>query len=140
MLKNKPKKGAKYYLELEARLKEIIDDINYRVALVLVEGIRDEESLRKIGVKRPVTRFCDSKLPTFAFVEDVTNNYKGQTILVLFDFDKEGRGIAKKISRELEEKGVKVERFLRNEIAELLLKEGIWRMEDAYLIKQKAAY
>lgn len=136
----KKKKGPKYYYELEARLKEIIDDVNYRVAVVLVEGIHDEESLRKIGVKRPIMRFCDFMLPTFSFVESIANDYKGQTVLVLFDYDEEGRKLAQKIGTGLEEKGVKIERFLRKEMADLLVREGVWRIEDAYTLKEKTPY
>ena len=139
-MNGKKKKGPKYYYELEARLKEIIDDVNYRVAVVLVEGIHDEESLRKIGVKRPIMRFCDSMLPTFSFVESIANDYKGQTVLMLFDYDEDGRKLAQKIGTQLEEKGVKIEHFLRKEIADLFVREGVWRIEDAYTLKGKTPY
>ena len=139
-LKGKPRGKIKHYFEAEAELNKIVDDVNYRVALVLVEGIRDEEALRKVGLKRPVIRFCDSKLPVFAFVEEVANNYSDQTVLVLFDFDEEGKKMATRIGRELEERGVKIDHFVRNELAKLLVKEGIWRIEDVYMIKTKATY
>ncbi|MDD1776323.1 MAG: hypothetical protein LUP94_03110 [Candidatus Methanomethylicus sp.] len=127
-------------LEAEALLGKFIADINYRISLVLVEGIHDEDGLRKVGVKRPILRFCDSKLSTFAFVEEVVQNYSDQTVLVLFDFDDEGKKMAKKMEVQLEENGVKIDHFLRKELAKLLIGEGIWRVEDIFKIKAKAVY
>ncbi len=118
---------------------EVIDDINYRVAMVIVEGICDELALLKFGLKRPVRRFGDSRMPTFAFVDEVISDYREQTVLVLVDFDEEGMKIAGRISGELEERGVKVDRFNRRRISRLLRAEGILRIEEIGTISSKAA-
>jgi len=65
---NKPRKGVKHYLDLVAELKALIDNLNFATSLVVVEGRHDEEALRRLGLRSPVARFCDSGLPFFAFV------------------------------------------------------------------------
>lgn len=132
------RRSPKHYMEVQAQLKEIIEDINYRVAMVIVEGIRDEQALLKFGLKRPVRRYSDSRMPTFAFVDEIVADYREQTVLVLVDFDEEGAKIAGRISGELEERGVKVDRFNRRRISRLLRAEGILRIEEMGRISSKA--
>jgi 5S rRNA maturation endonuclease (ribonuclease M5) len=139
-LVSRPRKGIKYYLELEARLNSVIEKINYGVSLVIVEGSHDEAALRKVGLRTPVIGFSKSGLPVFAFVDELMKCYKGLTVVVLLDFDEEGAKMAERISRELEEGGVKVERFFRRKLGELLVREGIRRIEEVPLIKLKASY
>jgi 5S rRNA maturation endonuclease (ribonuclease M5) len=137
-LVSRPKKGIKHYLELEAKLNSIIEKINYGVSLVIVEGSHDKAALRKVGLKSPIMGFSNSGLSVFAFVEEIVRDYRGLTVVVLLDFDKEGAGMAERISRELEEKGVKVDRFYRRTLGELLVREGIRRIEETRLLKLKA--
>lgn len=137
---SRPKKSIKHYLELEGRLNSIIEKINYGVSLVIVEGSHDDAALRKVGLKTPVIGFSRSGLPVFAFVDEIVRDYKGLTVLVLLDFDEEGARMAERIMRELEEKGVKVERFFRRTLGELLVREGIRRLEEIRLLKLRASY
>jgi len=139
-LVSRPKKGIKHYLELEARLNSVIEKINYGVSLVIVEGSHDEAALRKVGLRTPVVGFSKSGLPVFAFVDEIVKDYKGLTVLVLLDFDEKGTEMAERISRELEEKGVKVERFFRRTLGELLVREGNRRIEEIRLLKLKVSY
>ena len=140
ILISRPRKGVKHYLELEARLDSIIEKINYGVSLVIVEGNNDKAALIRIGIKSPIMGFSNSGLPIFAFVEEIVKDYRGLTVVVLLDFDKEGTRMADRLSRELEEKGVKVDRFYRRTLGELLAKEGIRRIEDIHILKLKAHY
>ena len=135
---NKKIKGLKHYLELDARLKEIMSEINYSVSAVVVEGKRDEEALQAIGLKSPVVQFCSSGLPVFAFVEELVEKYKGCTVLVLLDFDQEGREMANRIGQELIERGVKIETTLRKELANVLLREGIFKIEEIQTLRRRA--
>ena len=138
MVNNKIK-GLKHYLELDARLKEIVAEINYSVSAVVVEGKRDEEAIQAIGLKSPVVQFCSSGLPVFAFVEDLVERYKGCTILILLDFDQEGKEMTDRIGQELTERGVRIETTLRRELANLLLREGILRIEEIQTLRRRAA-
>jgi 5S rRNA maturation endonuclease (ribonuclease M5) len=125
-------------LEADAQLKSVIDEINYGVSLVVVEGKHDVEGLRRVGLKSPIQEFSSACMPIFAFVEEVVKDYKGLTVLVLLDYDDEGREMANRLSQELEEKGVKVDRFLRKKVGEILWREGINMLEDVFLIRSRA--
>jgi 5S rRNA maturation endonuclease (ribonuclease M5) len=131
--------GWKHYYELQVKLKEIIDDVNISVSAVIVEGKRDEEALRAVGLKSPVVRFSSSGMPVFAFIEEVAARYNGSTVLVLVDFDSEGNDLAERISQELEEGGVKVQRMFRQEIVKLLAREGILRIEEIDALRKRAS-
>ncbi len=131
-------RAKKYYLDLEGRLNAIIEDVNYTVSLVIVEGSRDEAALRKIGLRTPVVKFCSSGMPLFAFIEEVAADYRGLRVLILFDFDKEGNEMSERISQQLTERGVKVDQSLRNSLREIMSREGVLSVESIHLIKAKA--
>lgn len=133
-----PRRSPKHFLDVQAQLKEVIEDVNYRVAMVIVEGAHDEQALLKFGLKRPVRRFCDSRMPTFAFVDEVVEDYADETVLILLDFDDEGARMAERIGNELEVRGVKVDGFVRRRVARLLLPEGIRRIEEIGTISSRA--
>lgn len=133
------RRSWKHYYELQAKLKEIIEDVNFSVSAVIVEGKRDEEALRAAGLKSPVVRFSSSGMPVFAFIEDVVAGYRGCTVLVLVDFDREGDDLAERISQELEEGGVRVQRMFRQEIVKLLAREGILRIEEMSTLRKRAS-
>lgn len=136
----RPRKGIKYYLQLETELKLVIEEMNYGTSLVVVEGKHDEDALRKIGLKSPVVQFCNCGQPVFAFVDEIVGGYRGLTVAVLLDFDEEGTKMDERLSKELEERGVKVDRFHRKRMAEILTKEGVFRIEELAQIISKAAY
>jgi len=97
----RPRKANwKHFYELEAKLKEVIDGVNYSVSAVIVEGKRDEEALRSAGLRSTVVQFSCSGLPLFAFVEELVAEYKGRSVLVLLDFDSEGDGLAVVVETE----------------------------------------
>jgi 5S rRNA maturation endonuclease (ribonuclease M5) len=131
-------RAKKYYLDLEGRLNAIIEDINYTVSLVIVEGSRDEAALRKIGLRSPVLKFCSSGMPLFAFIEKVASDYRGLRVLILFDFDKEGNEMSERVSQQLTERGVKVDQSLRSSLREIMSREGVLSVESIHLIKDKA--
>lgn len=133
-------KGVKYYLHLEADLKAEIEEMNYGTSLVVVEGKHDENALRKIGLKSPVVQFCNCGLPVFAFIDGIVEDYRGLTVAVLLDFDEEGTKMGEKLSKELEERGVKVDRFHRKRLADILTREGVFRIEELAQIISRAVY
>ncbi len=136
----RPRKANwKHFYELEAKLKEVIDGVNYSVSAVIVEGKRDEEALRSAGLRSTVVQFSCSGLPLFAFVEELVAEYKGRSVLVLLDFDSEGDGLAERISQELEEGGVRVQRRIRLDIAKMLIREGILRIEEIGTLRRRAS-
>jgi 5S rRNA maturation endonuclease (ribonuclease M5) len=130
----------KHYYELEAKLKELIDEMNYSVSAVIVEGRKDEEVLRGAGLRSPVIQFSSSGMPTFYFIEELVTGYRNSTVLVLLDFDQEGNEMAERLSQELEEGGVRVQRILRREIAKLLIREGVLRIEEMAMVRRRSSF
>lgn len=129
----------KHFYEIEARLRELFEDVNHSVSAVVVEGKRDEEALREAGLRSPVVRFSSSGMPFFAFVEEMVEMYKGSTVLILLDFDQEGREMAEDLSQKLEEGGIRVEKAMREEVMRLLTKEGIMRVEEIRMLRKRAS-
>ncbi|MDH7555769.1 MAG: toprim domain-containing protein [Candidatus Methanosuratincola sp.] len=134
------KKGPKYYREVIQTISELIEKINESSSLVLVEGENDERALRMVRLKTPIITFCDSKMPRFEFVERIASGYARSSVVILFDYDREGTNVAKRMTVELEEKGVRVERGLREKLGEILVREGIRRVEEIPTILSKAEF
>lgn len=133
-------RGPKHYCEVVQRLSEIIEKINDKISLVIVEGANDERALKKAGLKSPVARFCESGMRRFEFVDRIAADYAGLTVLVLLDYDKEGNLNAKRITVELEGRGVKINRGIREDLGELLVREGIRRIEEIGSIFAKSRF
>lgn len=131
-------KSFKYYSELLWEIKTIIDSMNNTLSLIIVEGKNDEKALREIGLIVPVYRFRESGLSNVIFVDEISSNFRGKKIAILLDFDDEGHEMAEYLSKELEERGVKVERYFRKILREILIKEGIRHIEEIRVIKTKA--
>jgi len=97
------------------------------VSAVVVEGPRDVEALRRVGYNGRVevcTRFgvSDSDL-TESLAREV------DSVVLLTDFDEEGRRINRDLTRLLERKGVKVEAGLRRRLGRLMAALGIYTVE-----------
>lgn len=131
-------KPPKYYIELIEKIRSIMDSINYGISLVIVEGKNDERALREFGLRTAVYKFRSSGLSEKEFIDDVAENFRGLSVVILLDFDDKGRRMADHISRELEERGVKVQHYFRRALKELLVKEGIRHLEEIRSFHNKA--
>lgn len=131
-------KPLKYYHELLWEIKSIIEAMNSILSLIIVEGKNDEKALRELGLKITTYRFRESGLSKTIFVDEVSKNYRGKKIAILLDFDESGQKMANILSRELEERGVKIEHYFRKILGEILIKEGIRHIEEIESIKKKA--
>jgi 5S rRNA maturation endonuclease (ribonuclease M5) len=85
--------------------------------LVIVEGKKDLEALKKFGFKRIITL----KSPLYAVVESVSE----KEVLILTDLDKKGKELYGKLYRDLTRRGVRINNCLR----ELLFKNRISHIE-----------
>ena len=95
--------------ENERALIEFIQtlDEKYENLLVVVEGKRDVIVLRNLGLKAPIIQ-TQTRLPRNTLAEKiVTETGKHGQVLILTDFDKEGKEIYRFIEKELELGGVK---------------------------------
>jgi 5S rRNA maturation endonuclease (ribonuclease M5) len=89
-----------------------------------VEGKRDVTVLRNLGLKAPIIK-TQSKLSRYQVIEQIVAKAgeKGR-VLILTDFDQEGKEICRYIERELEPTGVKTLKGVRLRVRKLM---GNWR-------------
>ncbi|MCQ5361938.1 MAG: toprim domain-containing protein [Candidatus Methanomethylicia archaeon] len=133
-------KTHKYYLELVEEIRSLVDAINFGTSLVIVEGQNDEAALREFGLKTPVLKFRGTGHSETLFIDGVAQDYRGRSVAVILDFDEEGMRMADRISRELEERGVKIQHYFRRAFKEILLKEGVRHVEEIRAIKHKSLF
>ncbi|WXG45789.1 MAG: toprim domain-containing protein [Candidatus Atabeyarchaeum deiterrae] len=70
---------------------------------ILVEGRKDEDALKELGVKGRIIRIRRQRKKLFELAEELSPYKK---VVVLADFDKEGEALAREISRYLQLWGV----------------------------------
>ena len=83
------------------KLQKLIDrlsDESQKGSVIVVEGIRDRDSLRKIGITGRILCLQSSRKNTFGFVEELQGV---GDVIVLTDFDREGTFLARKLARIL---------------------------------------
>jgi len=110
----------------ERALLEIIQNLDskYVNLVVVVEGNRDVKVLRNLGLKATIIK-TQSKLPRYRVIEQIVEETgeKGK-VLVLTDFDQEGKDLCSYIERGLEPTGIKTLKGVRVRIRNLM---GNWR-------------
>jgi 5S rRNA maturation endonuclease (ribonuclease M5) len=122
----------------ERELVELIQglDSKYKNILIIVEGKRDVRVLRNLGVEAPIIK-TQSRLSRFDMVENIASEFgKEGQVLILTDYDKEGKEICSFIEKELELRGVKV---LKRERRMIRKQMGHWRCIEEFvsLFKRK---
>ena len=96
-------------LENERALIEAIQslDSKYENLIVIVEGKRDVSVLRNLGLEAPIIK-TQTRLPRYRLIEEiVAKSGKDGQVLILTDFDLEGKEIYRFIEKELELSGIK---------------------------------
>ena len=118
-------------------LKTILRGDDEPINFILVEGPRDVESLRFIGVTTPIEIFYH-----IGQVEhDIIDIIKPRTrsALILTDFDEKGASLAKRITKLLYAEGVQVQIEIRNKIGRLMSVLGLKTVEsiDDWIMKNE---
>ena len=112
------------------KLIEVIEELKYENSLgipIIVEGKRDVQSLRKLGIEGIIIPI--SKVPIFQ-VADVLIEEGIREVILLTDFDRAGRQYAKEIIVEFESKRIKVNRSFRRDIMRYTM--GLKDIESLY--------
>lgn len=117
-------------LDLESLFKEIED----AVEVVIVEGSRDLDALRRLGFNGHVETYSRVGISDADMIERLTiyNN-----VLILTDFDREGRLLNNMLSNLLERRGVKIEKRLRRAMGRLMAVLGVYAIEAIDNIENK---
>ncbi|MFP4045821.1 MAG: toprim domain-containing protein [Candidatus Aenigmatarchaeota archaeon] len=92
---------------------------------VVVEGKSDVAVLEKMGVKRIVPL---NGRPLFKVVKEVAE--KSKEVLVLTDYDSEGRKLAHKLNVLFTSSGVQPWREMRRKIGKAITEEGRYAIEE----------
>ncbi len=89
------------------KLQKLIDRISYESqegGVIVVEGIRDRDSLRKIGITGRILCLQNSRKNALGFVEDL---HDVNEVIILTDFDREGVFLAKRLARILNAESIR---------------------------------
>ncbi|AEH23916.1 toprim domain-containing protein [Pyrococcus yayanosii] len=79
------------------RLEKLIEKLREFEGLIIVEGRRDEEALRRLGVRTEILRLSRSPLAEVALV---ASEY--EEVMILTDLDEAGEHLARRLCQLLE--------------------------------------
>ena len=87
--------------------KEWIEKIQNSEKIIIVEGKKDKKALISLGVKNIITL----NKPLYKIVEETAEFNKN--VIILTDFDKEGRKLYGVLKNDFQKNGVKIDREFR---------------------------
>ncbi|MDI6810415.1 MAG: toprim domain-containing protein [archaeon] len=116
-----------------AELESVIQEMDYFVDAIIVEGIHDREALEELGITKEILA-CSSK-PYCDFVGYLSSRHK--KVVILTDYDRTGKRINKKLSSWLEREGIKVEKRYRDEVGRILGFRGMRSIESVNSLKKR---
>ncbi|MEN4007476.1 MAG: toprim domain-containing protein [Methanobacteriaceae archaeon] len=102
------------------RLSRIIEELSFRVgqgAPILVEGVKDEEALKKLGISGNIIKVSGSGLKLFEIAEIAVES--SSKVIILTDFDKKGNILAKKLSKDIQSLGSHPDLNIRKNIMKI---------------------
>lgn len=109
-------------------MKELLSEISGMVDVVIVEGPRDVESLRRLGYSGEIVSCAVAGVNDYDLMTWVSGKYR--RVLILTDFDQEGTTLNRRFAEILEHEGVKVEEGLRRMVGRLTAALGIYAIES----------
>ena len=109
-------------------LEQLSQELPGFVDVVVVEGLRDIQSLRSLGYTGAIEALNRTGVNDFDLADDLVSNYS--RILLLLDFDGEGLRMNLHFNQILERKGAKIEYGLRKEVGCLMAAIGAYAIED----------
>ncbi len=98
------------------RLNALVSQLNGEVdmgALVVVEGVRDERALKRLGFKGEAFKLCSTRKSLSAVLSKAESHSK---VVLLFDYDQKGRVLTAKVASMLQNKGMHVDTSYRKSI------------------------
>ena len=100
------------------KLESVLRGEDEPIEFILVEGTRDVEALRFLGVTTPIDVSFHVRRAEPAIADNIST--KTRNVLVLTDFDETGRNQAKRLTGLLMAEGVHVQIELRRKIGRLM--------------------
>jgi 5S rRNA maturation endonuclease (ribonuclease M5) len=109
-------------------LKSILTCGDYGVEFILVEGTRDVEALRFLGVTTPIDIFSHVGQAEYDVAIHIST--RTRSVLILTDFDETGKSLAKRLAELLAAEGVHTQIELRLKIGKLMGILGLKTIES----------
>ncbi|MDD5331392.1 MAG: toprim domain-containing protein [Candidatus Nanoarchaeia archaeon] len=114
--------------DIEERLEGLIEEINTKQILVIVEGKKDLKALEELGIEKiyPINR-----KPIYKVIDEINE----KEVLILTDLDQTGKELYSVLKSGLQNKGIKINNNLRN----FLFKTEIRQIEGIthYILKKQ---
>ena len=88
-------------------LEEWIIELKKADKLIIVEGLKDKKALESFEIKNII----HLNKPIFEIAEEISEKY--EEVIILTDFDKEGKDLYGKLSKNLVRNGVKIDKKFR---------------------------
>jgi 5S rRNA maturation endonuclease (ribonuclease M5) len=88
-------------------------------AAMIVEGERDEKSLRDLGVEGPIIRAA--RRPALEVAEESAREF--DVVIVLTDWDRAGEELARKMERHLQGTGARIDLETRERLKRMVRRE-----------------
>ena len=104
-------------LDRLTKLVQHLTDQSRRGTPIIVEGRRDEGSLRKLGIEGPILCLKAQGKSFFEFLDGICSNRK---VIVLTDFDMEGKKFAKMLVKELSKRRIKADDYIWKQVGALV--------------------
>ena len=114
--------------EARDELKAILSGEDYEVEFILVEGTRDVEALRFLGVTTPIDVFSHVGQVEHDIATHISE--RARSILILTDYDEKGVILAKRLTELLTAEGVLIQAELRKKIGHLMGILGLKTVES----------
>lgn len=105
------------------RLSRIVEELSSCVEQgtpVLIEGKKDEEALKELGITGNIIKVSGSGLKLFEIAEKAAES--SSKVIILTDFDKKGNILAKKLSEDIQSLGSHPDLNIRKNIMEITRK------------------
>ncbi len=102
------------------RLSRIVEELSSCVEQgmpILIEGKKDEEALRELGINGNIIKVSGSGLKLFEVAEIATKT--SSKVIILTDFDKKGDILAKKLSEDIQSLGSHPDLNIRKNIIKI---------------------
>ena len=121
------RKKTRNPIEIKESIDVLFRDLEYLADFVVVEGPRDVEALRNLGFEGRVTICSRVSVSDADLAESLADG--ASKVVILTDFDEEGRELNRRLSRLFERRGVKIEKGLRREAGRLMAYIGVYAVE-----------
>ena len=118
------------------RLTRLLGELETLVDVVIVEGPRDLEALRQLGFRGVISLFSQVGVPDADFMDTASREYG--SVVILTDFDEEGRKIDLALSEGFERRGMRVEKGLRHEMGLIMAALRVYAIESLDNVQEQS--